>query len=139
MKRGSLIIASLTVLGLLFLDSCAKEDGVAPVSTTTNAINAISFVGQWDNIEKSKLNGTTTYPVIIESGSSSTILISKLYGFPSKITANVSSTNFIIPQQVIQGVYISGSGVLVNPNYISMTYIVEDGIGNDTVEAKLTK
>ncbi len=137
MKRGNLIIASVTVLGLLILNSCAKEDGVAPINTTTNASN---FVGQWDNIEKIRSTpDLSTYPVIIESGSSSTILISKLYGFPSKITANVSSTNFTIPQQIIQGVYVSGHGVLLNPNQINMTYIVENGISNDTIDAKLTK
>jgi hypothetical protein len=136
MKRGSLIIASLTLMVLSFLSSCSKKEAAVPVNTTTNAS---SFVGQWDNLENSKLTGQSTYPVIIESGSSSTILISKLYGFPSKITANVSSTNFTIPQQIIQGTYVSGYGLLVNPNYISMTYIVEDGISNDTVVAKLTK
>jgi hypothetical protein len=137
MNRGSLIITSFTVLGLLILNSCAKEDGVAPANTTTNSS---SFVGQWDNFEKrTSPFGQATYPVVIESGSSSIILISKLYGFFSKITANVSSNNFSIPLQVVDGAHVSGAGVLTNPNRIDMTYIVEDGINIDTVKAVLTK
>ena len=124
---------------MLFLASCTKEDNTQ--NAPTNADPRASFVGNWHVSENSKDYGTSTYNVTnTDSSDASHILIAYLYGFNKKTYATISGSTLSIPQQIIQGNKISGSGTLVNDTHLNLSYLVQTTTTHyDTVSATLVK
>ena len=114
----------------LFFVSCAKTDDVVLPN---------NFSGNWYNSESSSVTGVSTYPVAIEAVNQPEILFAYLYGFHTKISAITTNNNFEIPQQIIEGNSVSGSGQMINSTHINMVYIVDNGLFRDSVVATLVK
>lgn len=134
-QYGRLLVAST----LLIIASCKKEDNAGP-STNNTTGTATSFEGNWSNMENSDLFGSSTYPLVIESDKANQIYFGYLYGFKTKTAATISGNSFFInTPQIIEGNSVSGSGVMVNLNQINMTYVVDNGVQNDTITAILTR
>ena len=123
---------------LLLVTSCAKDDEVSPADPTDDRAK---YRGTWAVEEKSKEFGASTYNVTItDSTTSSHLLIAYLYNFKRKTIASVNQNNLFIPAQLIDGVNVSGSGVLENPKRISLKFTVQmTKVKYDTVTAILTK
>lgn len=141
MKKLISISVVLTLFGVLFFASCAKEDPATPNNPTSTDPRA-KFHGNWNISETSTDLGTVPPYVVTISDSSdaSHILFAYLYGFSKKTYGTVSGNNFTIPVQLIQGQNVSGSGVLTNANQINMKYLVQSTSTHyDTVTAILTK
>ena len=134
MKKISSISLVLTLFGVLFFASCAKE---TPAPTSTAPI----FTGYWNVSENSKDFGASTYNCTISDSTDGThLLCAYLYAFNKKTYATKSGSNLIIPAQTIQGNSISGSGILVNANRLNLSYLVRTTATHyDTVTAVLTK
>ncbi len=123
---------------IVLLSSCAKEEPLDPTDPTD--VRA-KFRGNWAVKENSKEYGPSTYNVTITDEVASTnILIAYLYSFKGKTVASVNQSNITIPTQTIDGVNVSGSGLLENSNRISLKYTVQITKAKyDTVIAVLTK
>jgi hypothetical protein len=142
MKNVISFSLATVLFGTLFLASCAKDDN-SQTATPTSSDPRAKFLGNWAIQEHS-----TDYPppdqtynvTVTDSSDASHILFAYLYGFNKKIYASVSGTNLTIPQQIIQGQNISGTGVLVNGNQINLSYTVQtSSTHTDNVTAVLTK
>lgn len=132
----SLSVAAI-LFGTLFLASCAKED--EPIPNDSNP--RTKFNGNWYVNEKSKDYGPSTYNLTItDSSNASYILIAYLYGFNKKTYATVNGNSLIIPNQIIQGSNVSGSGMLTSASRMDLKYFVKTTATHyDTVTAVLTK
>lgn len=135
MKKIFLHALAFVVFGTLFLSSCKKTEDPAPSTSGTNN----GFSGNWNISETSSINGVNTYPLTIEKTNASTILFAYLYGFSTKVSANVTNNSFTIPADTIEGSIVSGYGVLANSNQINMNYYVDNGLFIDSLTATLTK
>ncbi len=135
MKKLISFISAASLFGILFFTSCSKQEDPAPTTSSP------TFVGNWRISENSKDYGPSTYNVTIaDSSNASYIQIAYLYNLNKKTYATVSGNNFTIPKQLIQGNYVSGTGVLTNANRIDMKYLVQTtGTHYDTLTAGLTK
>jgi hypothetical protein len=140
MKKIIPFACAFTLIGTLFLSSCAKEEEPepeAPVATDPRA----PFKGHWYISENSSQTGVATYYVdITDSTNASFIQFVYLWGTHTKIRGTVSGNNLTIPSQTVEGNSFSGAGVLTNANQINMNYWVNQGGGSiDTITAILTK
>lgn len=139
MKQTIKFLFAATLIGTLFLTSCAPEDDpeVTPESSDPRA----KFHGNWAVSENSNDFGSSTYNcTITDSSASPYIFMAYLYGFNKKVYSSVSGNNLTIPSQIIQGNSVSGSGTLTNANQVNLTYYVQTSLSHyDTVTATLTK
>lgn len=126
------------LLFVLFFSSCEKEK-----NDTEPTLD--NFVGVWNCVETSSLNGGASFEVHINKSTtvSSQINIENFYNYGFSFIAyaevNAASTEFVIPAQIIQGNTVSGSGMLVGTETINMSYTVDNGSDIDYVTASLTK
>lgn len=122
----------ILLVGFMFLQSCEIDD--TEVSDRTN------YLGKWTCNEIEGEFAPTSYPITIESyGSGNSIRIRGLYnqGNNFSVEAGVSGRSLFIDQQTINGITISGSGVLSgNLNLLTLNFIANDGSGNDNVKAE---
>lgn len=131
MKKNKVqYVLALMLFSTMFVASCNKNGDTVP---------STSFEGTWFNNEFSTVNGSAAYPLAIESPDASNILFSFLYGFQTKVEANVVNNSFTIPSQIIEGNDVSGAGTLVSTTQINMSYVVNNGLFIDSVSVILTK
>jgi hypothetical protein len=140
MKKLTPFAFTLFLTMILVLPSCEKEDEPEPETSGTTDPRA-KFHGHWYNSEISSANGSSTYYVEIgDSSNASYILFAGLYGYQAKVYATINTNSLTIPEQIVEGNKVSGSGTLVNSNQISLSYLVWLGGSNyDTVRSTLTK
>ncbi len=140
MKKIILPVLAATLIGMLFLNSCAKDDTTTPETTSSGDPRA-KFHGHWFISEHSSMAGNTSYYVdIADSSNTTNILFAYLNGYHTRIRATVSGNNLTIPLQVVEGNNVSGGGSVVNANQVNLSYLV--GLGGssyDTITAVLTK
>jgi len=139
MKKIFSLSLTASLFGVLFFSSCAKEDN--SLAEPSNSDARTKFLGTWYVSENSKDYGASTYNVTTtDSSDASHILLANLYGFSKKTYGDVSGNNVYIPQQIISGSKISGTGTLINNNRINLSYLVQTSTNHyDTVTAVFTK
>lgn len=141
MKRvAANLFAAVTVCGILFFSSCAKEDDIIPDDPGTE--DHSKFLGNWSVSEKSKENGTSKYSVSISDSTNPAYLqIAFLYGLNKQKTYfTVSGNSISIPEQVNSGLKLKGSGTLDNSRQITLNYVVQITSKQfDTVKSILSK
>jgi hypothetical protein len=108
------IVNLFVVMGfssILLFSSCAKEENTNPDDPTTD--DQSKFKGNWTVAEESTDFGKSTYnSTISDSTDGSHVLIAYLYRFRTKAYATVSGNTMTIPSQTIEGLKLSGTGVL---------------------------
>jgi hypothetical protein len=140
MKQKFLQHLLMSLVLVLFFDSCSKENDPSPTSTTIGSSPNAKFLGTWNISEHGTQSGSSTYNVtIVDSTNTTYILFAGLYGFHAKTKATTSINSIFIPSQIIDGTNVSGSGTLTSSARITLTYYVNDGLTKDTLTSVLTK
>jgi hypothetical protein len=140
MKTRKLVnlFAVIGFSSVLLFSSCAKEDP-EPDDPTTN--DQAKFKGNWSVTEESADFGKSTYNATIsDSTNGSHVLIAYLYNFQKKAYATVSGNTMTIPLQTIEGLKLSGTGVLENSKRLTLKCTVKTtATHEDVVTFTLTK
>jgi hypothetical protein len=133
------LFAGIGFSSILLLSSCAKEDNTTPDDPTTD--DQSKFKGNWAVTEVSTDFGKTTYNATISDSTDGThLLIAYLYRFKKKTYTTVNGNAMTIPAQIIEGVQLSGTGVLENSRRLSLKCFVQTTkTHGDSVTFTLTK
>lgn len=132
-------LLSIAVLILLFV-ACEPED--------TNEITDVRdrFVGEWVCEENSNINGERSFTVDLsyDESDESNILINNFYqmGEATASVGTISTTNeetVSLQAQEVDGLYVQGGGTLVSDSRMDFTYVVDDGVELDSVQAVFIK
>jgi hypothetical protein len=129
--RIILIIAAISI----GITGCQKEDENGPAGSDRD-----KFLGTWKVSAKDQLS-SYNYQMSIRTGSSSLdqVLIDNFdANSGTTTTASISGNNISIPQQIISGDTIVGSGTYNNGS-ITLHYTVRDGQENLSVTATATR
>jgi hypothetical protein len=141
MKRRKMVnlFAGIGLSSILLLSSCAKENNTTPDDPTSN--DQSKYKGNWAVAEESTDFGKSTYNATIsDSTDGSHLLIAYLYNFHKKAYATVSGNTMNIPEQIIEGVKLSGTGILENSNRLTLKCVVKTtSTHQDAVTFTLTK
>lgn len=140
MKKVANLFALITVCGILFFSSCAKEDDIIPDDPGTD--DHSKYIGNWSVSEKSKDNGSSKYTVTISDSTNPSFLqIAFLYGLNKQKTYfTVNGNSVTIPEQVNAGLKLKGTGSLDNTRQITLNYVVQITKTHfDTVKSVLSK
>lgn len=135
LKKAIIIFSSFFVLF-----SCTTEDPLLDNSDSRD-----KFAGTWQCKENSRINGTSSFTVIIskDSSNSSQVKIANfyMYGLSEHAIANVSGRNISIPKQTLCNNLIHGDGYIDNSETtINFEYVIDDGSGEiDSCTAIFTK
>ena len=129
------LVALVLAIGIT---GCQKDDTTDPGTTS---LERDKFLGTWKVISNSSVFGSQNWQMTINASSSSTdgILIKDFDQKPSTTTTgSVSGNSFYIPQQIVSGDTIAGSGSYNNGS-LSFSYTVRDGQTVENVTATATK
>lgn len=133
MKRAFNYIAFAGLL--LGLMSCADENKPSDPGSVQDR-----YLGVWNVTENTGNNAPQFYTVEILAGADvNTILIEDLYNDADvQVEADIQGTQITIPMQSTVGYTFSGDGS-ANADFdqISLSFTVNDGTGDDNVEAIL--
>jgi len=128
--------------------SCQKNDETTPSpggggGSTTLARD--KFLGTWHVTSHHSPSGQTLYWDMTVVASTDTSNKDEIFldnfdqiGSTNFVRANVSSSNFTIPQQTSAGSSFNGSGTYSSGN-LSFNYIADDGVQIDSVTATAHK
>jgi hypothetical protein len=136
------LVNLFTVIGfssILLFSSCAKEDDIDPDDPTAD--DQTKFKGNWSVTEVSTDFGKSTYSATISDSTNGThLLIAYLYRFKKKAYATVNGNTMNIPPQIIEGVSLSGTGILENSKRLTLKCLVQiTKTHGDSVTFTLTK
>jgi hypothetical protein len=138
------IVNLFAVIGfssMVLFSSCAKDEDTNPDDPTTD--DQTKFKGNWSVAEESVDFGKSTYSATISDSDSTNgpdVLIAYLYNFHTKAYATVSGNTMTIPLQTIEGLKLSGTGVLENSKRLTLKCTVRStSTHEDVVTFTLTK
>ena len=144
-RLNKICFFSLFIVGILFIEGCAKDEENSQPGNNTNSTSEPrdAIIGSWVCQENSSLNGTSGFPVKITKNTSVSdgIGLDNFYniGF-GNVTAATTNGSFIsIASQTISGYNIQGSGSVTSSTKINISYIVRYNNVSDTCSAVLTK
>lgn len=133
MKKPFKYMAFLTLL--LVVVSCAEENDPNDPGSIQD-----QYLGVWNVTENTGNNSPQFYTVEILAGADeNSIVIEDLYNDADvQVSANIQGTQISIPLQNTAGYTFSGNGS-ANADFdqISLSFTVNDGSGDDNVEAIL--
>jgi len=141
----SIIKLFILLLFIGFLNSCTKdEDNPKPTSSTPPTDSRSYLVGDWLCNEVSEVFNETSYPIDIQLHStiSTRIVASNFYNYGfenSNAQFEINGNQITIFQQTLSGIDVLGSGTIVNNKTINLSYVINDGSGDDHVTAVYTK
>jgi len=125
---------------LLFIASCAKEEGSTPKPSSPVSTG---YAGEWTCDETNKKNDHYNYKVRLSKSASNNseyyIRNFNLMGNKDSVKTIFSGTSVTIPSQEVAGIKYSGSGTIVNNSKINFSYTAYDGADTDTITAKYSK
>ncbi len=137
------IVQSLLFVAVISIAnvSCKKEDDPEPAPSGGSTQS--DYVGNWKCTETSSKNGVTIFNMVIAQSTvdNNQMLFGNIYGLGTSIkaTAVISGVNFTFPLQVLSGNQLESGGGVLSGNTINMTYIMYDGLSNDSCSATLTR
>lgn len=140
MKKTTYLNILISMALLFFNTGCKKED-----DNTENTDLRDAMVGTWVCNEESQIHGPRTYVITIskDSNTNNLVLIENFYniGLPDEYAQlQVNSNTLTMPQQIIAGYTMEGSGVFANNITMTIDYTVNDiTFGNDVLSAMYTK
>jgi hypothetical protein len=92
------------------------------------------FIGSWNATDSCQINNYTYTATIAASSSTvNQIIITNFgeYGTSFFVKADISDMTFTVPQQIVEGITLSGSGVInTSTNTIVVTFNAEDELHN---------
>ncbi len=121
-------------------EACQKDSTTDPSVVTSDRDK---FLGTWSSQSTGPIAGTLNFTMSITAGSSSASQI-KIENFDAEgagtfVLANISGSSVSIPENIVNGDTIQGSGVFNNNSTISLTYVVKDGQHTDNRTATAHK
>ena len=131
MKSNKYIIA-LAIAIMATLSACTETETGSPTGDDRDL-----FTGTWNCTENSTLYGSGSYTVTIsKTGDLDSVEIKNFYqlGNNTKTTALISGNSITIPNQIVTGITVFGTGILSNSK-VNLTYYAIDGSLKDTVTA----
>lgn len=134
--KSALLFLGLTFL-LLAMPAC-EQDTNPDINLDTRS----EFLGRWEVLENTGINAPQVYNVQISEGTNpDEIVINGIYNISNvKVSAVVSEFSLSIPLQESEGITFSGTGeATVDFDQITLNFTANDGSGDDTVEAILSK
>mgnify|MGYP006904090660 FL=1 len=143
MKHFSKLFMLLVFVG--YLTGCTKdEDNPKPTSPTTSTDARSYLVGEWLCNEVSEVFNETTYTIGIQLHTtvSNRVVASNFYNYGfenSNAQFEINGNQITIFQQNLSGIDVVGNGTIVNSKTINLSYVVNDGSGDDHVTAVYTK
>jgi len=125
---------AVSVLVVAFFVSCSVTDE----SLTDEGIVA-KIVGSW-KVAETVGTTSTHYSVSVTSSGSVNVTISNFYNVDLSVKATVSEGSLIIPEQIVGGYTIKGTGIFSNSySTITLNYTTDDGSGKESVTDILTR
>jgi hypothetical protein len=101
------------------------------------------LVDGWTCSETSTQAGSSTYTILISKSTtnSAEVLLENFYDIGSQYKArvSVSGNTLTIPQQLLNGNQLNGSGSMSGNNAFSLTYYINNGSSIDTCTATCTR
>jgi hypothetical protein len=126
------IMKKPTILSLMVLAAMINACEDSPFFSNNDLVSSIE--GTWHCSEESSIFGSQEYLVDISryAPNSDSILLDNFYniGFGKEVIAVVNGQDIEIPNQVVDGFTISGTGYIQNSaNSVSFTYTADIGGG----------
>lgn len=139
MKKNILRILFITFMIASF-DACKKDNQNDPATST---VDRDKFLGTWITTSYGSVHGTLNFTMSITAGASSASQI-KMENFDAEgsgtyVLASVSGSSVSIPQNIVNGDTIQGSGTYNSSGTLSFTYTFRDGITVDNRTATAHK
>lgn len=127
----------LALITATLLVACDPDESNVPVPNDDRD----ELIGTWTLQENSQQFGTSTYQVNLVKSGSSDIKIENFYnlGFNNTATIKVDGNDIVIPNQVVSGHTLSGSGEVVSDKNINLEFVMNDGSGDDMATANLNR
>lgn len=136
-RKRNILFAGLLLVTAVFVNSCAEEEPVTPSDDRDKLVDG------WTCTENSSQAGSSTYTVLISKSTTNTaeVLLENFYDISNQIKARVtvSGNNLTIPQQLLNGNQLNGSGSMSGTNSFTLTYYINNGSTIDTCTAVFTR
>jgi hypothetical protein len=136
-KKRNILFAGLLLAAAVIIPGCADEDPVTPSDDRDKLVDG------WTCNETSTQAGSSTYTILISKSTTNTaeVLLENFYdiGNQHKARVSVSGNTLTIPQQLLNGNQLNGSGAMSGNNAFTLTYYINNGSSIDTCTATCTR